>query len=608
MATKFEKYGVVWPFNNPVLIEIACILKGGIWKVQDKLVGKGMAFHKYALSRLLWPEDQEHRWEELALKTLAENPITCFLGPASSAKTHYVAKDVLMDYWCRPKESLALVTTTTSQANEMKIWGRLKELFGRAQKLWPAELAGNVIDSKMTITTDKVDKIGQKATRVMTRGIVCINCPAGERQSGISGYIGIKQKYITLVGDELQFVGSSILGAVPNLSANPNFQARFMGNPTDPYDPLGMASEPLAGWNAMPVPTKTTTWKSKYMDAVVVNFVGTDSPNFDYPETEPDKFKFLVGRRHIKQIGGSSGYGYESNEFRQMCLGVMWTGALKWRVVTRDMAIQHGAKDPVVWKGETRRKIGSLDAAFSGIGGDRCVWAIHEFGEDINGKHVFLCGEPEIFKIVVRPDKTAEDQIAELVKERSSAAGLPASGIFYDSSMRGTLGYAFARVFGAVVPVPIEFGGKPTTRPVRHDLYVTDPMTHQPRHKRCDEHYSKFVTELWFSARYIIECDQMSGLSEDVLMELCLREYREVAGNKVEVESKSDKKAKERMGRSPDLADNLVCGIEGARQRGFRIERLGALLLDTPNGLPKWLIEAESFARKHRESRRLIRA
>ena len=41
----------------------------------------------------------------------------------------------------------------------------------------------------------------------------------------------------------------------------------------------------------------------------------------------------------------------------------------------------------------------------------------------------------------------------------------------------------------------------------------------------------------------------------------------------IEVEPKED--TIERMGVSPDLYDAYACGCEGARQKGFRIERLG---------------------------------
>jgi hypothetical protein len=91
---------------------------------------------------------------------------------------------------------------------------------------------------------------------------------------------------------------------------------------------------------------------------------------------------------------------------------------------------------------------------------------------------------------------------------------------------------------------------------------------------RCDEQYSKFVTEMWYSVREVIEGDQLRELPEEVMMEGCLREFYVVLGNKIEIEPKED--TRKRMGRSPDLFDWLSIAIEGCRQRGFKIRRLGS--------------------------------
>lgn len=61
----------------------------------------------------------------------------------------------------------------------------------------------------------------------------------------------------------------------------------------------------------------------------------------------------------------------------------------------------------------------------------------------------------------------------------------------------------------------------------------------------------------------------MRGLSEDCAREGYMRLWTLVAGNKMSVEPKKEMKA--RLNRSPDLADALVTGIEGARRLGFII-------------------------------------
>jgi hypothetical protein len=212
-----------------------------------------------------------------------------------------------------------------------------------------------------------------------------------------------------------------------------------------------------------------------------------------------------------------------------------------------------------------------VDAAYGGTGGDRCVGGMAEFGKDINNKIVLNVHEPVIIPVSVAVDKLPEDQIAEYVKSDCERLGIPANRVFYDATGRGSLGTSFARVWSAYVN-PVEFGGRPTERPVSANLTIYDETEKRHRFKRCDEQYSKFVTELWWSVRLVIESDQMRGLPEHVADEGCAREWKMVKGDKIEIESKAD--MKERVGYSPDKFDWLVTCIEGARRLGFVINKL----------------------------------
>jgi hypothetical protein len=104
------------------------------------------------------------------------------------------------------------------------------------------------------------------------------------------------------------------------------------------------------------------------------------------------------------------------------------------------------------------------------------------------------------------------------------------------------------------------------------DTFTDDKVTGERRLKRCDEHYSKFVTELWYSLRYAIEADQVRGLPKDVIDELCTRNWERVANDKIEVESKLE--LKKRIRKSCDLGDWAAIILEGARRRGFAIAKL----------------------------------
>lgn len=377
---------------------------------------------------------------------------------------------------------------------------------------------------------------------------------------------GIKQKRMRLIADEAQFCSSSFLSAFANLDKNQDFRFVILGNPNDILDPLGKAAEPKDGWGSHMAPEKTSSWDTRFMNGRCVNLIGTDSPNFDYPENEPTRFPYLISREKIANT--KSFFSEDSPEYHSQCIGSMKIGMMLKRVLTRDLCTQFEATNKdVVWDGTTT-KICGLDAAY---GGDRCVCGHVEFGKCLDGKTMILLHPPVIVPIRIATGKEPEEQISEFVKEYCRNRNIPPENFFHDSTGRGSLGTALARVWSAQCN-PVEFGGPPTSRPVSLDLYIWDQELKRRRLKRCDEHYSKFVTELWFTIRYAVEAGQVRGLQEDVLEELCMREWRKVKGDKIEIETKVE--MKERVGRSPDLGDFASICFEGARQRGWSVSRL----------------------------------
>lgn len=388
-----------------------------------------------------------------------------------------------------------------------------------------------------------------------------------------------------------QFMGPTFLDAISNLAGNPDFKCVIMGNPIDPEDPLGRACEPEDGWNSMPEPTVTTVWKTKFLDGKCVNFVGTDSPNFDPPVESKPRFPYLISSRTVNEV--EAFWGRDSQQFWSQVMGVMKTGLLARRVITRELCREHRALERAVWEDLSHTKVYAVDAAYSGTGGDRCVGGWVEFGQSVDGQQILRVNRPVIIPVLMTSKDQPEDQIAKYVQNEIEANGIEPTNVFYDSTGRGTLGSAFARCFGERTPVPVEFGGRPSDRPVRYDLF-TD-LDGERRLKTCREHYVDFVSELWFSVRYAIESEQVRELPEDVMREGCQREYGTAKTNKFFVESKHDPKARERMGRSPDLFDWLATAVEGARRLGFKIQKLGVPLVEKNQDEDWFTIEEREF-------------
>lgn len=582
-----EKYGANWPDDStPLEIEMAAIRKGGKWRNQYGEAGCGLPFHYEQMRRIIWPDlDGEHngqRWHVLTRDQMLASPISVLMGSGGTGKTHSAAWLYLCDYWCHPQDTIVLVSSTDLRGLELRVWGEIKKLFEFGKQSFPW-LAGHLIESKHAIATDDVD---EEKVRDLRKGIIGIPCIVGGRFIGLGKYIGIHQKRVRLIADEAQFMGSSFLSAFANLNQNPDFRATVLGNPNDIIDCLGRAAEPMDGWTNHMQPEKTAMWRTRFMDGVCVNLVGTDSPNFDFPHDLKPRFGYLPHTRQFEQSRRT--WGEDSYEFHQQCIGTMRIGLMSNRILTREMCRQFRAQADVVWQGKPLTKICALDAAY---GGDRCVLGSAEFGEDIDGKIILSPHTPEIVPIRIATGKSPEDQIAERVMDFCTVRGIPPENFFHDATGRGSLGTALARVWSAQTN-PVEFGGRPTNRPVSLDHFIYDQKERKRRLLRCDEHYQNFVTELWYSIRFAVEASQIRNLPEDVLEELCMRKWEKILGSgRIQAEPKTGTPAKpgmkERTGRSPDLGDWFAIILEGARRRGFAISRLANP--DTEPSNTEWL-------------------
>jgi hypothetical protein len=391
-------------------------------------------------------------------------------------------------------------------------------------------------------------------------------------------------------------MNGSYLSAFANLAGTKNFKAILCGNFSDILDSLGKAAEPKDGWRSHLAPTKTEVWDTKFFDGRCVNLVGLDSPNFDFPENQPTRYKYLVSREKIREV--ITTFGKDSFEYYSQIVGTMNISVLDDRVISRDMCQEYKAHDEVVWMGEPLTKIFGMDAAY---GGDRCVGGHIEFGKDVSGNIILHVNPPQIIPVTIQIGQNLlpELQIAKWIHEYCNQNGIPPENVFHDSTGRGSMGTALAQEWSAQTN-PVEFGGAPSNRPVSLDIYILDPKTRERRLKLCSEHYIKFVTELWFSVRYTIEAGQMRGLPEDVMEEGCMRKWR-TWKDKKELETKED--MKERTARSPDLFDWLSVCVEGARRRGFAVSKLSNGEDDFKN--LEWLDDLRQKQAEHRGKRRL---
>lgn len=557
-----ERYGHIWPDDTPELaIELGCISHN---------IGNPLG-HYLAARKLAWPNRYEHRWTRLMYHEFVQNDITILMGAASAQKTSHAVEFCILSYWARPENTLVILSTVNMDKLDIGCYAELSMLWesGRNNHPW---LAGNLLAHKRAITTDE---LGEGGVRDFRKGIICRPCYVGGKWVGLGVLAGTKQDYIFYFADELQFMQEAFSGSWPHLFSNGETKIIGSGNPKhDPDDELSKTAEPKDGWAGHPEPEKTEVWDTKFMGGRCVNLVGTDSPNFDVPEGQPEPFKRLVGRKFAKRIAAD--YGENSFEFYRLVKGVMRLSFAQSRVITRQLCREHGASRTAIWKDTKRQRIYWLDPSYGGE--DACAGGCLEWGEGANGHILIRLVGYRLYQFKLNIDRDVEDQIADILAEDLALYGVSSTDVFYDSVGKGTVGGAFARKFGKAAPVPVDSGGRPSIRPVRRGLTVEEHDGRR-RPKRCDEHYDRFISELWFSVRYCVESDQMCELPSEFITEGCARIYEMVGGNKISVEAKSDPKKKEdlkrRLGHSPNLFDGLAIGIEGARQRGFEIEEIG---------------------------------
>ena len=570
-----SRYGFQWPLldgdsqqDTDLRIELGCIAHN---------IGKGLSFHYEQARKIMWPRLDAHRWHNLIRDVVAVNKFTVLAGPASTGKTHEAAWLFLTEYFADPENTCVLISSTDIRGLRGRIWSEITSLWQQAKDAFPW-LPGNLLDSRVAILTDALDEetFDKRARdyRKCIQGVPCRNSSGS--WVGLNRYAGWKQKRMRLIADEAGQMQSEFINGVSNLNANQDFKAIVLGNFDQPTDCLGRCAEPVDGWTQHMAPKKTEIWDVFYpLKGKCINLIGFDSPNFDYPKAkpeDPDRFPYMIGPKRIEEV--RKGFGEESVQYMSMAWGAMKIATLSHRVLTRELCLKGNAFDDVIWAGKPRTKVAFLDSAW---GGDRCVFTWAEFGESVAGQILFRLNPPEIVPLGKVETQDADYAIADWCKERCDNLAIPPENFGHDSTGRGSLGTALARIWSDQCN-PVEFGSQPTDRPCGLDLYIYDPVLHQRRPMLCSEHYIKFVTELWFSIRYTVEAGQMRNLSQEVLEEFTMRVWRRVKDDKIEVEPKSgttDRPGmKQRTGKSPDLADSAAGCLEMARRKGFQISKL----------------------------------
>lgn len=582
-ATKTKLYGMWWAkTQHPLSIELTCIYKGGKWVSKGHECGNGLYFHMRRAQELLWPDKRWHHWRELSLQLWLENQYIGEMGCSSAGKSDDAATNHLADWYAFSSCTTVLVCSTTLPAGDLRAWGNIKRYHKEAKRRFEW-LPGHLIEGARKILNDAKDQFTEG--REFKNGLVAIAAKKGNTYVGIADWIGIHNKRVRVLADEANMLPKSFLDACSNLSKCEDFKATALGNPNDSTNAHGVMCEPaveLGGWDSnIDQQPGTKHWKTKMPRGVCIQKPASDSPNFRAPEDEPPPFPFLITRAQVAE--DAAHFGTDDWHYQMFVEARLPRGLGSHRVLTRQMCERFGALKEPIWRDTARKSIAFMDAAY---GGDRCVFGELQFGHEARPSDdpvrplLRMVGSERdegpnsrtiiaLIDLVVVPISAAadaeipEEQIVNFVMNECTKRNIPAENFYFEAGMRTALLSSFARIWSPAVN-SVDSGSRPSETPVSADISTS-----------CKDYYSKFITELWYSVRLCVEARQFRGMTQEAMWEFCAREWKTVAGGKIELETKKEMKLK--CGRSPDLADAVSIGIFGARQKGFVISKMSDL-------------------------------
>ena len=494
----------------------------------------------------LWNNDDlpeklmvRHPWADRMIKNAIRNKYLAVGGSASSGKSHTMAAWGIVNFLSQPQNTLILVTSTTLREARKRIWGSIISLLTVVEDA-PIKIRDSI---------GNIAYINEKGDLIEKAGLSLIAAEKSKTREAVGKFIGIKQKRVILIGDELSELSEAILNAgLTNLSKNPDFQMIGMSNPNSRFDAFGVWAQPKNGWDSIDAQIDDewdTKWGGKY-----IRLDGERSPNILAGETIypwlPTEEKLAEDRALL---------GPESRGYMRMVRAVFFDSEETEGIYSEAELARSGALGKVQCPGKPI-PIAGLYPAFTN-GGDRTILYTGKVGYDTKGQYVCELGEA----IHLNDDATNKAvprtyQIVKQIKDHCTKRGIAPENLAVDSTgagapfcdvLAGEWSSAFLRV---------GFGGKASDKRVSANSSLVG-----------EELYVNRVSELWFVGKELVRTKQLFGISGDLAQEICARNYELVKGNtlRVKIETKADFKS--RFGRSPDLADAAFLCLDMARQR-----------------------------------------
>lgn len=516
---------------------------------------KAKEFYFWRICDELWNREElpepmmvRHPWAEKMIRAALKDKYLAIGGSASSGKSHTMAAWGIIQWLSQPRDTLVLMTSTTLREARKRIWGSVMSLL-------------SVIDGAPIKIRDSIGNaayVDENGTLIERAGLSLIAAEKSKTREAIGKFIGIKQKRVIMIGDELSELSESILQAgLTNLSKNPFFQMIGMSNPNSRFDAFGVWSEPNKGWEAIDTQTADeweTKWGGKY-----IRLDGERSPNIMLGEV---KYPWLPTAEKLEE--DRLLLGPESRGYMRMVRAIFFDSDETTGIYSEAEMAKSGSLSDVDWA-DKPTIIAGCDPAFT-TGGDRTILYTAEVGYARNGQYVCKLGEA----IHLNDDATNKAvprtyQIVHQIIDHCKRRDISASNLAIDSTGAGA---PFCDVLAGEWEssfMRVTFGGKASDKRVSMNSQLTG-----------EELYTNRVSELWFVGKELMRTRQIYGVSSELAKEMCARNYDMVKTGSLKVKIESKLEFKSRFGRSPDLADAAFLALDCARQR------LGLVAVDPP--------------------------
>jgi len=489
-----------------------------------------------------------HPWAEQMIRAALKDKYLAIGGSASSGKSHTMAAWGIVQWLCQPRDTLVLMTSTTLREARKRVWGSVMSLL-------------SVIEGAPIKIRDSIGNaayVDENGTLIERAGLSLIAAERSKTRDAIGKIIGIKQKRVIMIGDELSELSESILQAgLTNLSKNPFFQMIGMSNPNSRFDAFGVWSEPKKGWESIDTQTADewrTKWGGRY-----IRLDGERSPNILLGEV---KYPWLPTAEKLEE--DRLLLGPESRGYMRMVRAIFFDSDETTGIYSEAEMAKSGSLGGVDWA-EKPTIVAGIDPAFTN-GGDRTIMYTAEVGYARNGQYVCKLGEA----IHLNDDASNKAvprtyQIVHQIIDHCKRRNISANNVALDSTGAGA---PFCDVLAGEWEssfMRVTFGGKASDKRVSMNSQLTGV-----------ELYTNRVSELWFVGKELMRTRQIYGISSDLAQEMCARNYDMVKTGSLKVKIESKIEFKSRFGRSPDLADAAFLALDCARQR------MGLVAIDPP--------------------------